>query len=282
MSVNGVNGVAKGGIHIFSVYAKDGIGPVGENLTLLQELVAATRTVNGPWLITADWNMTPEALSATGWPRMIDGCIIATTLPTCNESVYDFFVVSQGLRHAVKGVQRIKGAGLQPHFPVRLLLSGNARRLAVRKLVKAQRVHGTLPHGPLNRPAEFDEVSDAAARGNVTEAMTKWYRLARLEWSSLTGRNMEHRKHRFVWTSAAGRLADPNAGTTFAARLWRYAATTAKEAQQALNNRHREGYAQRRRALDAHHNDIVNRTQGELKSLDDTHRERAFAGGARA
>ena len=94
--------------------------------------------------------MTPEALAATGWPKMIDGCIVATTLPTCNESVYDFFVVSQKLRHAVKGIQRIKGAGLQPHFPVRLFLSGNARRLAVRKLVKAQRVHGILPHGPAN------------------------------------------------------------------------------------------------------------------------------------
>ena len=268
-----VNGVVKGGLHVFSVYAKDLIGPVGENLKLLEELVAATRAVSGPWIITADWNMTPEALSATGWPRMIGGCIVAPSLPTCNEEVYDFFVVSEGLRHAVKGIQRIKGAGLQPHFPVRIFISGNARRLAVRKLVKAQRVHGTLPHGPANKPADFSGVHDAARKGDVTQAMTRWYKLARAEWSSLTGRNLEHRRHRFAWASAVGRVADPNAGTSFAARLWRYAATTAKEAQQALGNKGREGYAQRRRALEGHLNDVVTRAQGDLKSMDHGQKE---------
>ena len=268
-----VNGVVKGGLHVFSVYAKDLIGPVGENLKLLEELVAATRAVSGPWIITADWNMTPEALSATGWPRMIGGCIVAPSLPTCNEEVYDFFVVSEGLRHAVKGIQRIKGAGLQPHFPVRIFISGNARRLAVRKLVKAQRVHGTLPHGPANKPADFSGVHDAARKGDVTQAMTRWYKLARAEWSSLTGRNLEHRRHRFAWASAVGRVADPNAGTSFAARLWRYAATTAKEAQQALGNKEREGYAQRRRVLEGHLNDVVTRAQGDLKSMDHGQKE---------
>ena len=55
-----INGVTRGGIHIFSVYAKDIVGPTCDNLTIMEELQAAVRSVNGPWIIVADWNMTPS------------------------------------------------------------------------------------------------------------------------------------------------------------------------------------------------------------------------------
>ena len=111
-----INGVVRGGIHVFSVYARDQIGPVGENLTVLEELKAAIRAVDGPWIIAADWNMSPETIAATGWLSMVKGHTISTVLPTCNGSVYDYFIVAQSIRHAVKGIQRIKDTGLQPHF----------------------------------------------------------------------------------------------------------------------------------------------------------------------
>ena len=60
------NGVVKGGIHVFSAYAKDVIGPTGENLRLMEELKAAIGTIDGPWVIAADWNMRPEVLAAPG------------------------------------------------------------------------------------------------------------------------------------------------------------------------------------------------------------------------
>lgn len=114
--------------------------------------------------------MTPEALAAAGWPRIVEGTIVATQLPTCSGSSFDFFVASRNIRHAVMGIERIKDARLQPHFPVRLLLKGDAGRLAVRKLTKAPKVGGVLPHGPGNKPACFAEVSRLAKCGDVTKA----------------------------------------------------------------------------------------------------------------
>ena len=226
-----INGMVKGGVHVFSIYAKDIIGPVGENLRLMEELTAALRAIDGPWIISGDWNMTPETLRSTGWPQMVKGTIVATELPTCNGSSYDFFLVSQCLRHAVMGVQRIKDAGLQPHFPVRLLLRGNARRLAIRKLVKAPKVYGVLPHGPLNETQDYSKVTQLAKEGKITAAMRAWHEMARDEWSCLASADLKHKEHKFRWESAAGRMASEHPGKSFASRLWRYAATTAKEAQ---------------------------------------------------
>ena len=77
-----VSGVVKGGLHCISVYAKDKIGPTGENLELLEELTALVRSIDGPWVIAGDWNMIPEALTAAGWPRIVNGTVVATLLPT--------------------------------------------------------------------------------------------------------------------------------------------------------------------------------------------------------
>ena len=262
-----VNGVMKGGVHVFSVYTKDTIGPTGENLEVLEELQAAIKSISGPWIIAADWNMSPEALAATSWLRMVEGRIISTNLDTCNTSVYDYFVVAKEIRHAVMGIQRIKDAGLQPHFPVRLLIKGNARRIAVRKLVKAPKVHGILPSAPANDKRCYQEVTMLAAAGKVTEAIRKWYELARKDWSDITGRDLQHKEPKFVWGSAVGRIADPYAGANFVSRLWRYSATTAKEAQKAITNKHMSGHRARVATAQKHIDDIDKKSKGDLKSL---------------
>ena len=80
------------------------------------------------------------------------GVIFATSLPTCNESTYDFFVVHRSLAHAIFGVQRVEDGGCTPHWQSRLLIRGDARRLAVRKLVKPTKVAASLPFGPQHPP----------------------------------------------------------------------------------------------------------------------------------
>ena len=37
-----------------------------------------------------DWNMPPQDLVASGWPLLVDGVVVAPSLPTCNGSVYDY------------------------------------------------------------------------------------------------------------------------------------------------------------------------------------------------
>ena len=106
-------------------------------------------------------------------------------------------MVSDAIAHAVQGVQRVEQSGLHPHFPCRLLVAGDARRHAVRTLVKAPKVEGVLPHGPA---LHVDESEYAAVTGDTTkeqaaEAMQQWYARAREEASHLAGRPLEpHRR----------------------------------------------------------------------------------------
>ena len=76
------------------------------------------------------------------------GAIAATQLVTCNESTYDYFVVHRSLSHAVVGVQRLEDGGMNPHWASRLLLRGDARRFAIRRLVRPPKVNDFLHVGP--------------------------------------------------------------------------------------------------------------------------------------
>ena len=120
------NGCCPGGINCGSVYMKDGEGLSETNMLLLSSLAAALGRLRGPWILGGDWNMEPTTLASSGWLAAVDGVVIASALPTCNASKYDFFVVSRGLLPAVVGIQRLDDAGLTPHWPTRLLLRGDA------------------------------------------------------------------------------------------------------------------------------------------------------------
>ena len=193
-----VSAIVPGGIHIISVYLKDSEGLSEYNLRVLQEVAALTQSLGTPWVVAGDWNVSPAQLQQANWLGVIKGVVFATELPTCNDNTYDFFVVCQSMAHAVVGVQRLDDAGLQPHFPCRLLLRGDARRHAVRKLTRPPKVPAVLPHGPAERPPDYSSVENLSASvQGAGPAMTKWYQLARLEWSRLTGVNLHHKPHKF-------------------------------------------------------------------------------------
>ena len=119
------------------------------NAAILTQLAAAIAAVRGPWIVGGDWNMTPETLMDSNWPNIVRGRIHAPTLPTCNDSTYDFLVVSHDLSDAVVGVKRLPDGGCKPHWAVRLYLHGAARAKAVGRLVKPDAIPGVLSHGPL-------------------------------------------------------------------------------------------------------------------------------------
>ena len=79
---------------------------------------------------------------------MVNGHIIAPDQATCSSSTYDFFIVSKCLQSAVHGIQVIKDAGTNPHYPVRLLLHANAARRFRRRLIRPPHIPGKLPLGP--------------------------------------------------------------------------------------------------------------------------------------
>ena len=106
-------GFLRGGLHCCSIYLKDSEGASETNLNLLQEVAIFLSCLRGPWIVGGDWNMSPAVLASTQFLSMVRGVIVAPTAPTCNNSVYDYFVVSEGLLPSVAGVARVDDVGLR-------------------------------------------------------------------------------------------------------------------------------------------------------------------------
>ena len=247
-----VSGVVAGGVHIISVYLKDTEGLSEYNLRVLQEVGALVRTLGGPWIIAADWNIQPDALRAASWLKVAQGSVVTTTLPTCNDHTYDYFVVSNCLLHTVAGVQRLDDANLSPHSPCRLLLRADGRRHAARKLHRAPRVPAALPHGPMPKPPDYSMVHDAAeTKSGIAGAMVKWYQLARQEWAALAGTKMQYRDFGLKWGCAAG---NPSRTPSSAlAGAWREAAKRAEDIARLKAQEEKNTLCKpRREALAAH------------------------------
>ena len=131
-----VGGLARGGVHVTSVYLHCGEGLTSRNVLLLEHVAAIIKTLRGPWVLAGDFNVTPETLKDAGYLDMINAQVVAPSDPTCNKFVCDFFVIPRILSFAVVGVQVIRNDWVRPHWPVRLLLAANMRRLAVRTIVR--------------------------------------------------------------------------------------------------------------------------------------------------
>ena len=136
-------------------------------------------TVFGTWIAAADWNISPTALADSGWLQMVGGVIFATTLNTCNDNIYDYFVVHRSIAHAVAGVKRLEDTGCNPHWPTRLIMRGDARRFAIRKMERPPKVEAILPHGPSRPHPCYDDVFMVAQRPELADsAMISWYEKA--------------------------------------------------------------------------------------------------------
>ena len=228
IAVAHVSAVVTGGIHVISVYLKDSEGLSEYNLRVLQEVAALARTLGGPWVIAGDWNVHPSKIQESNWLKVVKGTVATTCLSTCHDNTYDYFVVSHCLAHAVAGVQRMDDVGLHPHAPCRLLLRGDARRHAVRKLHRAPKVPATLPHGPAPRPPSYQGVVDkCTSKNGIAVAMREWYRKARKEWAALTEAKMDYQRLGFKWGCQVGNACGSN--TTALAAAWAEAAKRAED-----------------------------------------------------
>ena len=182
-------------------------------MRILQELAIALKALKGPWVVAGDWNLTPEVLRASRWPELVGGVVVATASPTCHQSTYDYFVVSDSLAHAIAGVQRVDDAGFSPQYPARLLMRGDARRQVVRRLARPSKVPGLLPSGPQLPPPSYDNIGvGVASATGIDSAFDQWYRLARTEFGSLLGCAPQYAAPHFRWLAAAGPLRAARGG----------------------------------------------------------------------
>ena len=215
-----VNAVIKGGLPCLNMYMRHSEGLSLANMTILDHAAVALNTVGGPWIAAGDFNMSPQTLAESGWLKTVGGVIMAPKVATCGENTYDYFIVHHSLAHAVVAIQRLDDAGLFPHFPVRMLIKGNARRFMVRKLIKPPLVPGALPHGPSPPPKSFASVHDLAQRDQLDLATILWLEGAREEWSSVAGLSLGFKEPQLKWRPAVPK-SQPTIGHTLFAGMWR-------------------------------------------------------------
>ena len=231
-----------------SVYLRHSEGLSQENQAILEELCVVLLQLSGPWIVAGDGNLSPAVLADSSWLRTIRGVIFATPLP--NDSTYDFFVVHRQLAQAVAGVQRIEDGGACPHFYSRLLVRGDAKRFAVRKLVRAPKVSDRLPFGPAAVAPSYSSMEKKnhtligsqmsgvpVPRASITlEGATRnFYKLARTEWSGIAGEDLGFTPHRFRWESPIGQVAKPWTGSSQTSVMWRSLARRAQEVTKVLS-----------------------------------------------
>jgi hypothetical protein len=92
-----IGAVIPGGVHLGSIWLKDGQGISPLNLSILEQATIAIGRLRGPWILGGDWNIEPSELLATGWLKTVGGLIVASAAPTCHIRKYDFFVVSSAI-----------------------------------------------------------------------------------------------------------------------------------------------------------------------------------------
>ena len=76
--------------------------------------------------------MYPEELASTGWLELVGGVIHAPKAATCHDRIFDFFVVSADLSHAVVCTRLVGDTQCVPHSAVRLWFESGARQDMVR------------------------------------------------------------------------------------------------------------------------------------------------------
>lgn len=248
MHTTWIGGIFRGGIHVVTAYLKDSQGLSETNLALLAELAAHMATLRGPWIVVADWNMAPELLDRSGWPRVVGGRILATREATCGAQVYDYAVAAHAWPADDIHILRLNDTSFHPHWAIRLLISGAARRKAVRKLIRPTRIDAQAIAGPqLQVPllwesgkrwrAPPDDGSHAETPftgvvGSGARAcdIGAWYAAVRGHWYTYGVGQLNERAPYFRWEPAAGKIACPSPGAFAATACLRSIYKVTKEA----------------------------------------------------
>jgi len=88
----------------------------------------ACQSFAGPWLLAADFNLSPSELSTWGFVDKSEGQIVCTgpAMPSCKGGtvggrVIDFFILARCLAQAVKGIRVDPEEVMSPHRSVQLI-----------------------------------------------------------------------------------------------------------------------------------------------------------------
>ena len=139
---------------LISTYFRHTIGLKDDNLTLLEQIGAATSLWAGPSIVGGDFNTTPATLAASGVDISMRAKIFAPAHPmgTCRKPtsnrVIDFFLVSNDIADGVESVETVELSGMSPHVPVKMAFLPKLASLCTRHLRKPQPLPTTPTVGP--------------------------------------------------------------------------------------------------------------------------------------
>lgn len=129
------------GLLTIGAYFEHSIGMTDGNVSMTEEISHTLRECALPFLIAADWNMTPEELEASPWLERIGGVVVRpeNVSFTCSAGVgrvIDFVVVSKELEQFVKVTADARG-GWATHKGLFIELEKEFVELLERKAIMA-------------------------------------------------------------------------------------------------------------------------------------------------
>jgi ribonuclease HI len=192
-TVTWLGGLRKGGVHVMSAYLWTGEGMSVRNADLLDAVALYIATIRGCWILMGDFNMTPEELMASGWPKMVGGFVFAHDGPEGTvrpaRLTYDFFLVSERLKEDVIGVESLTDGPVKTHTAQRLLVRGGGRgRNRTRRVLSAPKpISAQLMPGPVMGPlaAGADVCPKEATQLELDRAAGEWVKAVERELISL-------------------------------------------------------------------------------------------------
>ena len=125
----------------------------GPNLTKAAEIRGFTKSINMPFVLFGDFNMTPASLLASGWPQSMQATIVKLGVATCNTgSEIDYALVSDSLVPAVRSIAFFRSLSpWRPHAALVLKIAARPRSINVRVVAHQPKV---LPL-PVPKPIVF-------------------------------------------------------------------------------------------------------------------------------
>eukprot|EP00971_Amphidinium_carterae_P352451 6492602-Amphidinium_carterae.2 len=153
-----INAIILGGIQLVSLYLRAGLAPQAQQ-DLLEALQTKLLLLPCPWVVGADWQMTPGQLRETGLPDVVGGHLATTGMITCGGSSQrelDYFMISGGLGALVTSVAVDTYSVVRPHMCVQITLTGDVLHQKVPVLVRTCRAPEDRPAGPALEPRRHE------------------------------------------------------------------------------------------------------------------------------
>ncbi len=165
-----------GGLVVYAVYLECGgeLGP--RNWHTLTCIAQHARAHGRPWAMCGDWNVTPEALAASGWPAQLGGSVLVppvshtTAVRGKAGRLIDYFVVSD--RIAKTGLQaHVDGtATIRTHSAVGFVAPTNPRSFMTTVMKGPRKFPQDKPIGPRKEPREAASLLELARRATQLAA----------------------------------------------------------------------------------------------------------------